>query len=187
MPEARRRTATMSLLVLGACAPLTRGSAVPPPAYPWSGFGRLGCYAGASLGRMHPGAPAPDAAAAEEGPWLVLDSLSATEIQRGGVTRHLTERDFRPAKLLERRDSLEWTSGYWYRVSHDSLVFEETSVFPAVVWRFRIGAAELRGEGTLVHDIATREHDGTLHRDISRWPVHVRRVPCAAVPVRPLT
>jgi hypothetical protein len=118
------------------------------------------------------------------GPWLVLDSLSGVELRRAGAADSLPlTAAARPASLLEVRDTLEWTHGTWHRPSADSIVVEELSVFPPVIWRFQIIRDGLIGEGVLGHDIVVRGADGTEQHAVSRWGVKAERVSCGEVPL----
>ena len=155
----------------------------PPPAYPWSGFGRVGCYAGPALDRMHNGSPTPGDSVATTGPWLVLDSLSVTELYGAGYKDPIRSSYMYPGSLLERRDTVERTSGDWHRVPPDSVVFDEGTVFPPVAWHFRVEEHGLSGQGVLVHDVLYRGSDGKEHRDTSRWAVQLVRISCGDVPV----
>lgn len=136
---------------------------------------------------MAPSAELPPDAAAR-GPWLVLDSVSRTELRDAGYRdSEIGPPDFYPASLVERRDTLERISGTWHRVAPDSIVFEEGSVFPPVTWHLRVAADSMVGEGVLVHDVVLVEtdavtHKQTSHTPVSRWAVHLRRVVCDDVP-----
>jgi len=150
---------------------------MPPPVYPYPGFGRAGCYAGPSLRRMYKGgATRPIGAVLAQGPWLILDSLRAGEQGWNDQPR--------PGTLLQYRDSLELTFGGWTRVAPDSIVFNEGSMYPPVTWYLRQAGDELRGTGVLVHDVIVRGADGVDRPMISRWPVRVLRVPCREVPLQ---
>src|SRR5688572_2140551 len=143
-----RRLAACAVLLLPWAGSACRHAAPePPPRYPYAGFGRVGCYAGPGLNRMYSGdAALPTTAMLAKGPWLILDSLRARD-------HGLAEQEARLGTLLERRDTLERTLGFWARVAPDSIVFTEGSAFPSVTWRFRQSAEELRGTGVLVHDM----------------------------------
>jgi hypothetical protein len=65
-------------VLLGACP--GQGLSRNPAVHPNPGFGRIGCFAGASLGLQGTDSTGPQGT--ERGPWLVLDSLDATELAR---------------------------------------------------------------------------------------------------------
>lgn len=185
----RQTKLVLSIFAAAAYATQSRPTPVPPPAYPWSGFGRIGCYAGPSLTRMASTTALPPDAEVR-GPWLVLDSLSPGELRVAGYRdADIHAGNISAGSLLERRDTIERTSGAWHRATPDSIIFEEGTTFPAVTWHFRLAPDGLVGEGVLVHDFVTVSIDtgsGTAssHLAVSRWPVHVRRIDCAAVPVQ---
>ena len=168
----------VGVLVAAACGPHLHA----PPAYPWPGFGRIGCYSGPGLQRGYSGETTPGDAAATSGPWLVLDSLTTTELYEAGYTDPITPSFLHPASLLERQDTLERTVGTWYRVPPDSLAFDEGSTFPPVYWRFRVEGDRLRGHAVLPHDDYYRDANGEERHDISRWAVDLVAVPCREVP-----
>jgi len=85
-----------------------------------------------------------------------------------------------PGWLVETDERAEWTvGGYVMRMPPDSLAFND-GMFPSVTFRLLIAGAELRGEASLVHDMSVNGRPP----DVSRWPVVLRRVSCADVPIR---
>lgn len=170
--------ALMGSVMLAACGP----KLVPPPAYPWAGFGRVGCYAGPALARGFRGNPRPSEDVASTGPWLVLDSVTVAELRHAGYEDPISGDWGRSGVLLERVDTVEVTYGRWHRIQPDSLVFDEGTAFPPVTWRFEVGSAGMVGEGSLVSDAIFRGPDGIERPRTRRWPVHVAPIPCEEIP-----
>ena len=173
----------LQLAILGACGLIACEDPPYQPKvhYPYAGFGRSGCYAGATLlyvdgsdvGRQTKATPV-------NGPWLVLDSVP---IRRSLWRRFLWRRRVeQPAFVVERRDSIEARIGRWFRVAPDSIVVVEGFNVTNEL-RLRLAGDELRGVGMMHHDVVTIGTEGDEERMVSRWPVWLARVPCAAVPL----
>jgi hypothetical protein len=157
------------LLVLAGCH-RNAETAYRPAMYPYAGFGRVGCFAGASLSRGVAATGGPDDNALSRGPWLVLDSLIGidTAWKRAGE----------PATFVQRGGSFESWWGNWRRITSDSIAIGE-GTYPPVVWRLHVGERELRGEGIMGSDVM---HNGAA-APATRWPVWLRQVPCSTVPI----
>ncbi len=150
-----------------------------PPAYPYAGFGRVGCYDGGSLSRMLRKDPSVDTTGSR-GPWLVLDSVSTSElIKAGWRSSDIRDVYHRPGMIVETEDRAERSvGGTWMRVAPDSLAFTD-AYFPSATYRLRVLPTELRGEAVMVSDAVLNGR-----RSVSRWPVVLARVACTSVPIR---
>jgi hypothetical protein len=161
------------LITLGACA--GHGLSRKPAVYPHPSFGRVGCYADQNGSQ-----------AMDHGPWLVLDSLDASELTR------FPKEGARTGVRVFRADTIVRHAVTWERISGDSIVVHEFAFFASTTWRLRVFADSVRGTATLPHDVFTIV-DGKREQLVSRWETRARRVPCAAVPVdarpsgRPIT
>jgi hypothetical protein len=162
------------------CTWRSQAALVAPPTYPYSGFGRLGCYSGGSLSRLPREELSVDATRAN-GPWLVLDSVSTSELMKAGYrSNDIHDVDHRSGMIVETQDRADRSiGGTWMRVAPDSLAFTD-NYFPSATYRWKVLPNELRGEAVLVHDVITS--DGST--SVSRWPVVLVRVPCTIVPIR---
>lgn len=171
------------LLILCAfaigCAGRSRPALVAPPAYPYSGFGRVGCYSGGSLSRLPRDELAVDTSQSS-GPWLVLDSVSTAELLMAGYRpKDIHDLSHRPGMIVETADRADRSiGGAWLRVAPDSLAFTD-NYFPSATYRLRVLPSAMRGEAVMVSDVIANGR--TM---VSRWPVALARVPCAVVPIR---
>lgn len=153
------------------CRPVEGMSMAAPAEIPQ----QVRCFAGPALQRAYSGDVNPATEAAARGPWLVLDTL------RRGRDR-ATSAPLCSGLLVERRDSVERILGSWMVAAADSIVFREGAVIPPGDWYFRVIGDSLHGIGVLVHDVVSRNPDGTVDRHVSRWRVRLAIVPCRAVP-----
>jgi hypothetical protein len=169
-----RVLALSCLSLLGACH-----HATPLPVYPNPGFGRAGCYTGRGI--AGPPSPQTDTASrpdsAKSGAaWVVLDSLGAREIARGGYRNGVNARI-----MFTRSDSTIAGGAWWWSPSPDSVLLQEPWI-PGADWRLHRVGTDLRGIQTLEHDYGHRLPDGTWSTPPSVWPVWLVRIPCSSVP-----
>jgi hypothetical protein len=160
---------------LSSCA--GHGLSRNPAVYPHAGFGRIGCFAGASLAPMGSDSLDPDGSQAlERGPWLVLDSLDPTELVR------FPDEGARTGARVFRADTIVRHFISWERIHGDSIIVHESAFFASTTWRLHMLADSVRGTARLPHDVFTIV-DGRREQSVSRWDARGRRVPCASVPI----
>ncbi len=174
MTAARRVLLRCSLAILVACHPAT-----PLPLYPSPGFGRAGCYTGRGIA----GPPSPQVdttsrpdSANSGAAWVVLDSLTAREIDRGGYPNGVNVRI-----MFTRADSAIAGGAWWWSPSPDSVLLHEPWI-PGANWRLHRVGSDLRGISTLEHDYGYRLPDGSWSTPPSAWQVWLIRIPCSSVP-----
>lgn len=170
-----------------ACASSHAATIGQLPIYPRGEYGRIGCFAGASLNRMSGETTVEPSAALSTGPWLVLDSVSEFEWRSAHPehTAPIETRILQQATLLAQRETLVWVGGFWRRSDGDTIVFREASTFPSVTWRLAQASFGLVGTGEVVSDLRSRLPDGSDLPSTRTWAVAAARVPCERIPQRP--
>lgn len=162
-------------VVLSSCA--GHGLSRDPAVYPHAGFGRVGCFAGASLAPRGSDSLDPQGSQAlERGPWLVLDSLGPAELVR------FPSEGARTGARVFRADTIVRHPIRWERIPGDSILVHEMAFFASTTWRLHLLADSVRGTARLPHDVFTIV-DGKREQSVWRWDARGWRVPCAAVPI----
>ena len=160
----------------------TRRSNEPPPLYPSTGFGRIGCFAGASLQQFYNGPSEHTDSAARAGPWLVLDSLTNTEAQRILPKRPSALGALLQGTIVYPDEPAATVVGPWQRPTADSVILSDSHSQPPVTWRLRWLHDDLIGEAALLSDLAVTLPNGRVFSPTHYWHVDLMRVPCRLVP-----